>query len=223
MKFGTVYESNSSEITEIRLGDILKIAKPFGIWAKRIGLGLIILSALGIFWVYQPLAKEEIKYQVNNNPSIQAEPALREQKSSEYKIYIPKIGAESTVIPNVDPFDKNVYSKALLEGVAEAKGLAHPGEMGTTFLFAHSVGNRIDFARYNAVFYLLDRLVANDKIYIVYNGYNFEYEVEKKEILKASDLRYLQPQLDEEKLVLQTCYLPGTSWKRLVVVGKRIL
>jgi LPXTG-site transpeptidase (sortase) family protein len=238
MKSGYVYEGNKISSAEIEIGRLLEIARPLGVWTRKFGVGVIIFSALGFWWIYWPLLNAEIRYRsidakiqrhteapvnteniptVNKVADIQAVP-----KFIGYRIFIPKIGAESKVISNVDPFDKNAYSEALLQGVAEAKGLSHPGEVGTTFLFAHSVGNRIDFARYNAVFYLLDKLENQDTIYINYGGNRYEYVVENKEILRANDLKYLQPQTSEEKLVLQTCYPPGTSWKRLVVVAKPI-
>ena len=139
----------------------------------------------------------------------------------DYSVYIPKILAKSRVIPNVDPGEKQEYQWALKLGVAEAAGLAHPGQKGTTYLFAHSVGTRADFARYNAIFYLLHKLETGDGVEVVYQGKLYKYEVVAKEILAAGDLKYLQPQTSEERLVMQTCYPPGTAWKRLVVIAKR--
>jgi LPXTG-site transpeptidase (sortase) family protein len=139
-----------------------------------------------------------------------------------YSIYIPRIYAISRVSPNVDAGDPKVYLPALKTGVAEALGLSHPGQAGTTYLFAHSVGTRWDFARYNAVFYLLEKLEIGDRVEIVYDGKLYKYEIAEREILAASDTRYLVPQIISEKLVLATCYPPGTTWKRLVVVAKRI-
>ena len=80
----------------------------------------------------------------------------------------------------------------------------------------------MDIARYNAVFYLLHKLVAGDKIEVVYQGRLYKYEVTGREILAATDVKYLVPQSQEEKLVLATCYPPGTTWKRLVVIAKRV-
>ena len=229
MKQGILYESREKTVKEIEVSRILQVAKPVGIWAIKIGLGLTFFSLIGFLWIYWPLLDAEVRYQQQDTKiqeltdiEVKENISLDTKIDNTYKIFIPKIGAEAEVIPDIDPFDKRAYLKALLEGVVEAKGLSHPGESGTTFLFAHSVGNRVDFARYNAVFYLLDKLVVNDRIYIKYNGNNFDYEVINKEVLRANDLKYLQPQEMEEKLVLQTCYPPGTSWKRLVVIGKRI-
>ena len=104
--------------------------------------------------------------------------------------------------------------------MAEAAGLGHPGSGGTTYLFAHSTDSPINFARYNAVFYLLDKLEVGDGIEVVYRGKLYKYEVTKFQVLDAGDVRYLTPQRTEEILVLQTCYPAGTFWKRLVVVAR---
>jgi LPXTG-site transpeptidase (sortase) family protein len=139
-----------------------------------------------------------------------------------YSVYIPKIEAVSRVITDVDPNNSEQYNAALKLGVAAALGLAHPGQVGTTYLFAHSVGNRADYARYNAVFYLLDKLDEGDDVEVVYENNLYKYEVVNREILDPRDVHYLVPQQSEEKLLLQTCYPPGTTWKRLVVTAKRI-
>jgi len=237
VKKGVVYQSEGEGSKEIYVGRILKIARPVGIWAKRVGWSFLCLSIIIFIWIFSPLLIAETKYgykdlsrQSYDETSVKVEivrtiyqvpSEIEDSKFNGYTIFIPKIDAESKVISDVDPFDKNAYTAALQKGVAEAAGLSHPGQRGTTYLFAHSVGNRIDFARYNAIFYLLNKLTIGDKIFINYRGDEYDYEVTKKEILLATDLRYLQPQLDEEVLILQTCYPPGTSWKRLMVIGKR--
>jgi sortase A len=80
----------------------------------------------------------------------------------------------------------------------------------------------LDFARYNAVFYLLDKLTIGDEIQSVYKNELYKYQMVQREILLPNDTKYLVPQNLAEKLVLQTCYPPGTTWKRLIVIAKRI-
>lgn len=145
--------------------------------------------------------------------------AVPDQK---FSVYIPKIYAISRVIPNVNPYDRSEYLPALKKGVAHARGLAVPGQTGTTYLFAHSVGSRADYARYNAVFYLLHKLEAGDGIELVYEGNWYKYRVMEIKVLGSKDISLLKPQTDREILVLQTCYPPGTTWKRLWVVAERI-
>ena len=137
----------------------------------------------------------------------------------DFSINIPKISARSRVIENVNAGVEREYLAALKNGVASAAGLSYPGRIGTTYLFAHSTNSPVNYARYNAVFYLLDKLVAGDTVELVYKDRLYKYVVRSTEVLSARDTRYLVPQQEEEILVLQTCYPPGTSWKRLVVVA----
>ncbi len=221
---GILYKTGDSA-GELDFSKLLKYLRILARGMKIVGKVFVLVGVVGIVYVYGPLAREEVKYVAK--PKVQSElktavsPREEKKNTAEYVIKIPKIGAESVVIPDVDAFDKKAYSTALKLGVAEAKGLSHPGELGTTFLFAHSVGSRVDFARYNAVFYLLDKLESGDRIEVMYKNNLLTYEVVGREILFASDLQYLVPQQLVERLVLQTCYPPGTTWKRLVVIAKR--
>ncbi|OGC92607.1 hypothetical protein A2899_05140 [Candidatus Amesbacteria bacterium RIFCSPLOWO2_01_FULL_49_25] len=208
-------------------------------WMLKAWGGLVMaLSVVGGLWIYGPLLTASFKFLISNvktNPKtqIQTQSKAETKPVSEvkkgvtwevpdwnYSIYIPKIGAVSRIVPDVDAGNKKEYLAALKEGVAEARGLAHPGEVGTTFLFAHSVGDRADFARYNAVFYLLGEMEPGDDIEVVYKGKLSRYKVEEILKLEARDTRYLVPQKKEELLVLQTCWPPGTSWKRLVLTAR---
>jgi len=236
-KSGVIFgkgEAGLVPVARLRLvwGTIAQALHKTGKWIIWAGIGLAVFIA----W---PVVKAELKYAFGQTKPGQAVVRLANTEldfvaegedqlvtdwivpDDNYSIYIPRILAKSRVIPNVDAGEKSEYQWALKLGVAEAAGLAHPGKKGTTYLFAHSVGTRADFARYNAVFYLLHKLEAGDAIEVVYKQRLYRYYVEKTEILGAKDLKYLQPQTEEERLVLQTCYPPGTAWKRLVVIAKR--
>jgi LPXTG-site transpeptidase (sortase) family protein len=251
VKTGVIYQEGKVP-GEVKISWAVMILKLIAQVMSTTGLLLIIISVFGLVFVYIPLgiaeanyafsktqlailvrnaekqawerklADENQKLKLAGKPEITGLPSEWAVPDVNYSIYIPKINAISKVIPGVDAGDQKIYLAALKQGVAEASGLSHPGETGTTFLFAHSVGSRVDFARYNAVFYLLDKLTAGDRIEIVYQGKWYKYEVADREILDANDTKYLIPQTLSEKLVLQTCYPPGTSWRRLVVVANRI-
>lgn len=180
------------------------------------GIGLVILAGLGFWTVYGPLMKAEIDYSTIDKSQMAI------VVSHKYEIYIPKIGAMAQVIPDVNPWNRYEYLEALKLGVAEASGLAHPGERGTTFLFAHSVASPLDYARYNAVFYLLDKLVIGDMVQIAYKNKLYKYAIVSREILAAKNTKYLNNQ-SEELLVLQTCWPAGTSWKRLVLTARPMM
>ncbi|HKC14765.1 MAG TPA: sortase [Patescibacteria group bacterium] len=138
-----------------------------------------------------------------------------------FSILIPKIGASAKVFPNVDPTLESEYLPTLLRGVAHAKGTVFPGVAGNTYLFAHSTDNFWDVGRYNAVFYLLKDLSVGDEIVVFFENRRFDYKVTGTQILEPSEVSYLlQGQTGKQKLILQTCWPPGTSWKRLVVFAE---
>lgn len=141
--------------------------------------------------------------------------------STEFSVVIPKIGANERVTANVDPSKESDYLEALKHSVAHAKGSALPGLGGTTYLFAHSADNFWDVGRYNAVFYLLKDLELGDEINLFFQDKRHTYTVYDKKIVDPSEVEFLSANLGEgEKVILQTCWPPGTAWKRLLIFAK---
>ncbi len=141
---------------------------------------------------------------------------------SKFSIVIPKLGAASRVIPNVDPTNESEFVQQLGKGVAHAKGTVFPGMQGNVYLFAHSTDSFWNVGRYNAVFYLIKDLQPGDEIILYFEGRRYNYYVDKSEIKDAEDVEYLvkSQQLGDEALILQTCWPPGTTWKRLYVIAR---
>ena len=134
-----------------------------------------------------------------------------------FSIVIPKIGANSRILANVDPADEKDYLGKLLQGVAHASGTAFPGEQGHIFLFAHSTDYVWNVGTYNAVFYLLYKLEKNDEVNIFYQGKRHVYKVIDKRIIDPHEVEYLTRKTNKEFLTLQTCWPPGTTLKRMLV------
>lgn len=141
---------------------------------------------------------------------------------SNFSVVIPKIAANSTVIPNVSVTDKDAYLKALQSGVAHAEGTAFPGEGGHIFMFAHSTDYIWNVGTYNAVFYLLYKLEEGDEINIFYKGQRYVYKVIDKDVVDPSEVEYLTRKTDREFLTLQTCWPPGTTLKRQLIFAERV-
>ena len=149
---------------------------------------------------------------INNKVKSTLSPA-----NDSFSLIIPKIGINSTVIPNVDISDKNAYNSALKKGIAHASGSAFPGAGGNVYLFAHSTDFVWNILSYNALFYLLKDVQTGDVVYVVYNGSVFPYRVREQKIVNPEDVDFLRPDYSGDQLTLQTCYPPGTTWKRLLV------
>lgn len=187
----------------------------------KIGILLIFLGLVLFFLIFSPVVRDEVKYDLKPNKNAYLIPI--KPINSDFGIVIPKILANTAVIANVDPFNQQEYQQALTKGVAQAKGSAYPGHTGNIFLFAHSSENWYLANRYNSVFYLLNKLVKDDDIYIYYRNKKYSYKVVYKKIVDASEISYLNPSsLSGPVLTLMTCWPPGTTFKRLIILAKII-
>lgn len=142
--------------------------------------------------------------------------------NSYFSVVIPKIDAASNVIANVDASNEEEYQEALQKGVAHARGTMFPSQGGTIFLFSHSTDSPINIARYNAVFFLLRKLEAGDRIIVYFADKKYEYQVENKLITNPKDTSWLTEEGLGERLILQTCEPPGTNWNRLLVIARPV-
>lgn len=213
---------------------------------RSLGNFLVLFSIYGVLATFGPAVGYEVKFRVAQARGIQfvvQEPAIQPTNQTvspkqvsfgdiltgskeqvltaadpNFSILIPKIGASEKITPNVDASNPEEYLKALQTSVAHAKGSVFPGMNGTVYLFAHSTDNWWNVGRYNAVFYLLKDLAPGDQIVLFFEGKRFNYTVSKNWVGNASDVQYLQEsQGTGQKLIMQTCWPPGTTWKRIFV------
>lgn len=141
--------------------------------------------------------------------------------NKEFSIVIPKIGASSKVYPNVDPSSEDSFLPVLRDGVAHAQGTVFPGMAGNIYMFAHSTDNFWDVGRYNAIFYLLKDLEPGDEIAVFYQGERHNYYVSEKKVVDADEVSHItDANTGTEQLILQTCWPPGTTWKRMLIFAR---
>jgi sortase A len=140
--------------------------------------------------------------------------------SAQFGLIIPKIGANAPIVPNVDAGNPSEYLPSLQQGIAHAAGTKFPGVGGNIFLFAHSTDSFWNVGRYNAVFYLLKELNSGDEIDVFFNGVRHIYRVVDKKIVDPTEVYYLTQTTPYEQLILQTCWPPGTTLKRLLVFAR---
>src|SRR5260221_14044332 len=119
-------------------------------------------------------------------------------------VTIPKIHAQSPIIPNVDPNNQGMYDEALMHGVAQTKGTKLPGEKGTVYLLAHSSGPPWQETHFNTIFFRLGELQKGDLIILRRNGKNYDYVVYDKKVVNPLDVSYLT-QSHKTQLIIQTC------------------
>lgn len=185
------------------------------------GIILLSLSQLIFGLVFYPVISQEVSYRLQSwrGNLYQEEPKVVAE-SGEFKILIPKIDIRSEVLPNVNPFDKKEYLEALKKGVAHAKGSSLPGENGNIFIFAHSTDSPFNVQNYNAIFYLVNKLSPKDAIYLTFRGKYYKYIVERTKIVSPKEINYLKSPDQKSFLTLMTCWPPGTTFKRLLVISR---
>lgn len=184
-------------------------------WFIVAGIGLILLSLLIPARTFAPVIRSELEYQTNKNKVLDLTPI-----TTDFSIVIPKINANTKVVQNVDPYNSSVYQYALTKGVAHALGTATPDTFGNTFIFAHSAGNWYQANQYNAVFYLLNKLVSEDQIFIYYQNKKYTYLVKEIKFVSPTEVKFMNQDLSKHQLTLMTCWPPGTTLKRLVVIAE---
>jgi LPXTG-site transpeptidase (sortase) family protein len=67
----------------------------------------------------------------------------------------------------------------------------------------------------------LKNLTVGDPVIVFFENKRYNYTVSKVQVMEAEDVSLLtDAQTGGQKLVLQTCWPPGTTWKRLVVIAE---
>jgi len=203
---------------------------------RRAGSFLVAAAILFLLWNFYPALLEEGRYYLSpkNNPKVmtkeeaaalpkdaQLPKNVLEPVDENFGIIIPKISANAKVIPGVDPNNSAQYQKVLTQGVAQAKDTALPGEDGNVFIFAHSGLDFYEAARYNAVFYLLNKMEKGDDIFLFYQGQKIRYTVSETKVVNQEDVQYYNDQPGRKTLTLMTCWPAGTNWKRLIIIAEQ--
>ena len=206
---------------------------------RGVAAGLIAYAIIFFMFTYAPLVQQELSYtfggkaidasqsfvekaKAESTAEVQAE-ASAYGVGSYFSVVIPKIGAAENIIANVDAGSPTEYLKALESGVAHARGTYFPGQGKRIYLFSHSTDSPLNFARYNAVFYLLGKLDKGDKIIVFFADKKYIYVVDEKTTTAANDTSWIMGDNSGEELVLQTCDPPGTTWRRLIIVAKPVV
>lgn len=208
---------------------------------RFMGLVLLAVPLAVLLTLYSPVIVLELAYRLGTvNPAKQntlvASPSFSgfgqllflnqrgiiSPANRDFGLIVPKIGINVPIVSNVDPADEKKYRAALKIGVAHAKDTSLPNGEGTIYLFGHSSNFLWEVGPFNQVFYLLPKLEKDDEIILVFQGKNFVYKVSEKRVAEAKETFYLVSDKGEKLLVLQTCWPPGTDWKRYLVIAKPV-
>lgn len=186
---------------------------------KRLSFISLIIFLVGIVSLTAPIAFAAVHSKLYTLP-INKEKAAASFGSfvsdrNDFKIIVPKIGLESSIVPNVDITSEEIYKQQLQYGIAHANGSYFPGQKGLVFLFAHSTDSIARMLEYNAKFMDIYKLDIGDSVQINYQGKLYQYNITNKKVISPQDLELVR-QTDSD-LVLSTCWPLGTDWLRLVL------
>ena len=193
---------------------------------------LLLIGGVGIIvFTFAPLASQEISYQMRQigsrevvvadvsaeSDKAQTPPAqpweyrktIIYPKSLDFSLVIPKIGVNSLVFANIDSANPEAYLPILKKGVAHAAGSRLPNQRGVVFLFSHSTDAFYNVGRYNAAFFLLNKLESKDTVYLFYKNRRYRYQVTDKQVIPPEEVPQFVENLSGNRLVLQTCWPPG--------------
>lgn len=141
----------------------------------------------------------------------------------EFRLQINKINLDTRVIPNIEAGNKDSYGPALRQGVAHAEGSAFPGEGKLVYVFGHSTNYEWFVTELNALFYRLKDLEPGDEVKLSQGDKQLTYHVIGTKIIEADETTFIRENLERNILVLQTCFPPGTTWKRLIVIAEPVI
>lgn len=143
--------------------------------------------------------------------------------TSRNEVIIPKINVQIPVVYDVGTTEESAIENSLEDGVVHYPTTAKPGEQGNAAFFGHSSNNIFNKGKYKFAFVLLHTLVEGDTFYLTYNGKVYVYKVISRTVVNPDQVGVLNPVPGETATAtLITCDPPGTSLRRLVVVGRQI-
>ena len=137
----------------------------------------------------------------------------------DFHLVIPSLDISAPIIADVDGNNKDAYFKALQGGVAHYKGTSKPGEKSNVFIFGHSSYYIWDPGKYKEIFKKLDNIKKDDIVTVWWQGKKYDYTVTETKIVEPTETSVLN-QTKSEQLTLMTCYPPGTTKQRFIVVAK---
>lgn len=182
------------------------------------GIFLLFLSV--IFFLYWWVNKPPLLEYTFGNSDVELRAPEVER---DWEISISKIEVKAPIILNVNGNDEIEYLMSLQRGVAHLKGTKIPGQKGNIFIFGHSSYLFYDPGDYKTIFRKLDELENDNEIIIKSNIAEYKYKVIEKKIVKPEEVEVTNEVIKgEETLTLMTCTPPGTTFKRLIVIAKRI-
>lgn len=183
--------------------------------ALKIVALIIVIGLIGLFGILRK------KNEPVTLPKTTTQAIAQAVTYDDFHLLIPSLDINAPVIADVDGTNKDAYFKALQGGVAHYKNTSKPGEGSNIFIFGHSSYYIWDPGLYKQIFKNIENIKVGDEINVWNNKKEYKYMVTETKIVEPTETSVLNPTKDEQ-LTLMTCYPPGTTEKRLIVIAKPI-
>lgn len=139
------------------------------------------------------------------------------------EVIIPKINLQIPVDYTQTSTYEPTIENALENGIVHYPTTVQPGQNGNAAYFGHSSNNILNPGKYKFAFVLLHTILPGDTFYMTKDSKVYVYKVISKTVVDPSEVGVLGPVPGQTATAtLITCDPPGTSLKRLVVVGQQI-
>jgi sortase A len=193
---------------------------------KSILFGLGMGSVVIIFLLFSFFNERIVAPFITPSRTVSTTPIITDPNSTvagpEPKIIIPKINVEIPVVYDEPSIEEAAVQKALERGVLHYATTPDPGQTGNGVIFGHSSNNILNPGKYKFAFVLLSRLETGDTFMLQKDGKRYVYRVYDKKVVAPTDVSVLSATDRPSTMTLITCDPPGTTLKRLVVIGEQI-
>jgi len=219
----TVADVKKQLIHTVTAGGQLKAKHHLQSLAFGLGTGFIVL----FIFLFTFFNEVFITPFIQPNSKASATPVIVDsstvQAGSTPEVIIPKINVEIPTDYSQTTTDENQIENALENGVVHYPTTVMPGQVGNAAFFGHSSNNIFNPGKYKFAFVLLHELVPGDTFYLTNNGTVYAYKVISRTVVDPSDVSVLNSVPGQTATAtLITCDPPGTSLKRLIVVGQQV-
>lgn len=126
-------------------------------------------------------------------------------------ISVPAVGIHAAI-------ESNVKASSLAAGAGHYPGTGWPGQGRTIGLAGHDV-TVVPAAQGGHVFHALIAAKVGERIYIRWHGRTFTYRITGQKVVRPTAVGVLRS-VGYERLVMTTCYPPGSAGLRLVTFAR---
>lgn len=133
-------------------------------------------------------------------------------------IHVPAIGVKVPLAKSASMSDTDVLETLSFGAALYPNGIA-PGNLGNTFISAHSTGDPWR-GKYRFAFLRINELALGNEMHVDWQGTRYTYRVVGKDLIKPSPDFRVESGRSKPTLTLMACWPLWTTNQRLLVTGE---